>query len=170
MVRMNMNMPDVEDKIKFIDEEDLSYEGLKSLKSRLQRGEPILAKVLNVESSSISQIHNITYLNGLNPQEYLIKNQVFGEMKNFYNVKIKFTLSKKVLNFLKERNFIMFDIDCPNDRTNYHSIVVSKQKWEDFIFVHATDLHLAERNDRIFFDSGNFSIPLCNSPKVRTEI
>ncbi|MCK4379684.1 MAG: metallophosphoesterase [Candidatus Lokiarchaeota archaeon] len=140
----------LEDKIKFIDDQDLSFEGLKTLKSRLHRGEPILAKVLNVESSSISQIHNITYLNGLNPQEFLIKNQVFGDMDNFYKVDIKFTLSKRVLNFLKERNFIMFDIYCHDDRINYHSIVVSKQKWEDFSFVHATDLHLAERNDRLY--------------------
>ncbi len=140
----------LEDKIKFVDEQDLSYEGLKTLKSRLQRGEPILAKVIKVEKSSISHIHDISYLNGLNPQDFLVKNQVFGDMNNFYNVSIRFTLNKKVLKFLKERNFIMFDICCSNDRINYHSIVVSKQKWEDFTFVHATDLHLAERNDKIY--------------------
>lgn len=140
----------LEDKIKFIDEQDLSFEGLKSLKSRLHRGEPILAKVLKVESSSRDHFHDISYLNGLNPQDFLIKNQVFDDLNNFYNVTIGFTLNKKILNFLKERNFIMFDIYSPNDRINYHSIVVSKQKWEDFTFVHATDLHLAERNDRIY--------------------
>ncbi|MFW9989982.1 MAG: metallophosphoesterase, partial [Candidatus Odinarchaeota archaeon] len=140
----------LEDKIKFVDEHDLSYEGVKTLKSRLHRGEPIKTTIIKVENSSISHIHDISSLNGLNPQDFLIKNQVFGDMKNFYNVNIKFTLNKKVLNFLKERNFIMFDLYGPNERINYHSIVVSKQKWEDFTFVHATDLHLAERNDRIY--------------------
>ncbi len=140
----------LEDKIKFIDEHDLSYEGVKTLKSRLHRGEPIKTTIIKVENSSISHIHDISSLNGLNPQDFLIKNQVFGDMRNFYNVNLKFTLNKKVLNFLKQRNFIMFDLYGPNERINYHSIVVSKQKWEDFTFVHATDLHLAERNDRIY--------------------
>jgi predicted MPP superfamily phosphohydrolase len=44
----------------------------------------------------------------------------------------------------------MFDIHGPNSRINFHSLVISKQKWKNFTFVHATDLHLAERNDRIY--------------------
>ncbi len=44
----------------------------------------------------------------------------------------------------------MFDIKCSNNRINYHSVVITKQMWKDFTFVHATDLHLAERNDRIY--------------------
>jgi predicted MPP superfamily phosphohydrolase len=48
----------------------------------------------------------------------------------------------------------MFDLwqEMPNKeiRVSYHSIVVSKNKWSDFKFFHATDLHLAERNDKIY--------------------
>ncbi len=129
---------------------DLNLERLKQLKSRLHRGEPIFPKVFNVEKSSIIPIQNISDTEDLSPQEVLIKNQVFGELDKFYKVTIKFTLSKEVLKFLKERNFVMFDIYCANDQINYHSLVISKQKWENFTFVHATDLHLAERNDKIY--------------------
>ena len=140
----------LEDKAKIILEADLDLEQLKKLKSRLHRGEPISSKVIKVEESSIIPIHNVSYINDLNPQEILIKNHVFGELSKFYKINIEFTLSKEVLKFLKERNFVMFDIYCPNSRINYHSLVISKQKWKDFTFIHATDLHLAERNDRIY--------------------
>ncbi len=140
----------LEDKAKIILEADLDLEQLKKLKSRLHRGEPISSKVIKVEESSIIPIHNVSYINDLNPQEILIKNHVFGELSKFYKINIEFTLSKEVLKFLKERNFVMFDIYCPNSRINYHSLVISKQNWKDFTFIHATDLHLAERNDRIY--------------------
>ncbi|MFX0105293.1 MAG: metallophosphoesterase, partial [Candidatus Hodarchaeota archaeon] len=140
----------LKEKLKTTTEVDLNLETLKKLKSRLHRGEPIFPKVMNVEVTPIIPIHNISYIKDLNPEELLIKTQVFGELSKFYRTNIKFTLSKEVLKFLKERNFVMFDIYSPNSSINYHSLVVSKQKWKDFTFVHATDLHLAERNDRIY--------------------
>jgi len=129
---------------------DLSFEQLKQLKSRLHRGTPILPKIKNIERASITPIQNIKTTDNLDPHEFLVKNKVFGELKNFYKVTINFTLNKEVLKFLKERNFVMFDIHGLNNQINYHSLVISKQKWEDFTLVHATDLHLAERNDRIY--------------------
>ncbi|MFX1328028.1 MAG: metallophosphoesterase [Promethearchaeota archaeon] len=140
----------LKDKLDLIKEKDLSFELLKTLKSRLYRGKPISAKIMNVEKSSITSIHDISYITNLNPQDILIKNKVFGELNRFYKVTIEFTIDKEVLKFLQERNFVMFDIHGLNDRINYHSIVISKQNWKDFTFIHATDLHLAERNDRIY--------------------
>ena len=129
---------------------DLSFEQLKQLKSRLHRGTPILPKIKNIESAFITPIQTISTTDNLDPHEFLVKNKVFGELNNFYKVTINFTLNKEVLKFLKERNFVMFDIHSLNNQINYHSLVISKQKWEDFTLVHATDLHLAERNDRIY--------------------
>ncbi len=148
--RRKKRMKFLKNKLDLIKEKDLSFELLKTLKSRLYRGKPISAKVINVEKSSITSIQNMSYITDLNPQEILIKNKVFGELNRFYKVSIEFTIDKEVLKFLQERNFVMFDIHCLNDRINYHSIVISKQKWKDFTFIHATDLHLAERNDRIY--------------------
>ncbi|MFX1568593.1 MAG: metallophosphoesterase [Promethearchaeota archaeon] len=129
---------------------DLSLEQLKKLKSRLHRGTPILPKIKNIEEVFMTPLQNITTVDNLNPNDFLIKNNVFGDLSQFYKVTIEFTLNKEVLKFLKERNFIMFDIQSMNNQINYHSLVISKQKWENFTFVHATDLHLAERNDRIY--------------------
>ncbi|MFW9882578.1 MAG: hypothetical protein ACFFG0_56675 [Candidatus Thorarchaeota archaeon] len=138
------------DKLEIITARDLDLEQLKKLKSQLHRGDPIFPKVKNVEISSIIPIQNISDIEDLSPQDFLIKNRVFGELNKFYKVLVEFSPNKEVLQFLKERNFVMFDINCFNDRINYHSLVISKQKWKDFTFVHATDLHLAERNDRIY--------------------
>jgi len=140
----------IEDILKTGKKLDLNLERLKELKSRLHRGDPIFPKVVNVEDSPIIPIQNISKTDDLNPQEFLVKNQVFGELNKFYKVTIEFTLNKEILKILKEQNFVMFDIHSANHQINYHSLVVSKQKWEDFTFIHATDLHLAERNDKIY--------------------
>ncbi|MHA2393857.1 MAG: metallophosphoesterase, partial [Promethearchaeota archaeon] len=95
-------------------------------------------------------IYDILYLNNLSPQDYLLKYGIFGNLSKFYQVIIEFTISKEVRNFLRERNFVMFDLKFGEERTNFHSFVISKQEWTNFNFIHATDLHLAERNDRIY--------------------
>ncbi|MFW9968779.1 MAG: metallophosphoesterase [Candidatus Odinarchaeota archaeon] len=140
----------IKDKLKISIEGDLDFDQLKKLKSRLHRGELIVPKIIKVEKSPITGIQDLSYLKEFKPQDILIKNQVFGELDKFYKVSIEFVLSKEVIHFLKERNFVMLDINGPNNRINYHSLVISKQKWRDFRFVHATDLHLAERNDRLY--------------------
>ena len=140
----------LEEKLEILTAKDLDLEQLKKLKSQLHRGDPIIPKVKRVEVSTLIPIQNISEIEDVSPQEFLIKNQVFGKLNKFYNVLVDFTLNKEVLKFLKERNFVMFDILCSNSRINYHSLVISKQEWTDFAFVHATDLHLAERNDRIY--------------------
>ncbi|MFX1419117.1 MAG: metallophosphoesterase family protein, partial [Promethearchaeota archaeon] len=140
----------LKDKLEITTAKDLDLEQLKKLKSQLHRGDPIYPKVKKAEISSIIPLQNISDIEDLSPQDFLIKNRVFGELSKFYKVLVEFTPNKEVLKFLKERNFVMFDINCFNSRINYHSLVISKQKWKDFSFVHATDLHLAERNDRIY--------------------
>lgn len=129
---------------------DLDLTQLKKLKSQLHRGDPIFPKVKGVEISSLTTIRNVYNTEELNPEEFLVKNKVFGQLNKFYKIIIDFNPSKEVLKFLKERNFVMFDIHYPNSQINYHSLVISKQKWNDFTFIHATDLHLAERNDRLY--------------------
>jgi len=128
---------------------DINYR-LKKLSSHPYRGKPIKPSIVRIEAVSITPISEISYLDALSPQEYLLKYQIFGALNKFYRVFIKFSLSKEVNNFLNDRNFVMFDLMISPERINYHSIVISKQRWKDFQFVHATDLHLAERNDRIY--------------------
>ena len=129
-------------------------EKIKQLRPRAFRGDVIKPIVLKVEIASFYEIDNPRYDNYYNPQDYLIKHEIYGSLSKFYTATLSFNLSDEVIDFLKSFNFLMFDIGFkrPNtsEWTNYHSIVVSKNEWTDFKFFHATDLHLAERNDRIY--------------------
>lgn len=129
--------------------DDVDYK-LKKLKVHSYRGDSLSPSLLDVEETSTVSITNLLYLETLTPQDYLLKYGNFGRLNKFYKVSIEFALSKEIKKFLKMRNFVMFDIVYSKTQTNYHSIVVSKQQWNNFTFVHATDLHLAERNDRIY--------------------
>lgn len=130
------------------------------LKPRAFRGDEISPLILNVKHVSITEISSSSYINNeyCCPQDYLITYNAFGTptqfYTHFYEVVIEFTLTEEILDFLKKRDFLMFDIvvekDGSNKRINYHSIVISKKDWSDFTFVHATDIHIAERNDRIY--------------------
>ncbi|TFG04771.1 MAG: hypothetical protein EU539_10225 [Promethearchaeota archaeon] len=129
---------------------------LESLKSRVYRGSPIFPSILEVRSVLTHSIHDLEYINNeyCIPQDYLIKNHAFETLDVFYEIKIEFTLADELLDLFRIRNFIMFDIvqekNGITERINYHSLVVSKNNWHDFTFVQATDLHLAQRNDRIY--------------------
>ncbi|MFX0070661.1 MAG: metallophosphoesterase [Candidatus Hermodarchaeota archaeon] len=126
------------------------------LKSRIYRGTPIIPNILQVNPVSTVPINDIDYVldEYCSPQDYLIKNYVFERLDVFFKVVIEFTITEELLELFAIRNFIMFDIVQENngikERTNYHSLVISKNDWQNFKFIQATDLHLAQRNDRIY--------------------
>ena len=132
----------------------LAEERLRKIKPRAFRGEKIKPTILDVNPVDVKAITDLDYDEFCSPQNYLNKNNVYQYLRTYYKVLIEFTLTEEVLEFLKRRNFVMFDINQKSEkgkkRINYHSIVVSKQEWKNFNFVHATDLHLAERNDKIY--------------------
>ncbi|MHA1490380.1 MAG: metallophosphoesterase [Promethearchaeota archaeon] len=151
-------LPDLEGKTfnSILDElKGADDERLKRLKHRVLRGDPIFPDMLSVEQVFITPINSPSYINDefCSPQEYLLKNNVFGNLDKFYKVTIEFNLSEEVFEFLKHRNFVMFDLvhetSNSDKRINYHSLVVLKKR-SNFSFIHATDLHLAERNDQIY--------------------
>ncbi len=125
----------------------------RELKPRAFRGPPISSDILKVEKKEITQINDSNHDEYYSPQKYLNTHHVYKYSDTFYKVIIKFEITKEILKFLKNRNFIMFDIVHEREsksRINYHSIVITKQKWKNFTFIHATDLHVAERNDEIY--------------------
>jgi len=128
---------------------DVDYK-LQKLKIKSYRGNSIHPTMIDVETETTIPINNESYLESLSPQDYLLKYHVFSNFDKFYRVLVEFKMSKEIKKFLKERNFVMFDLIFKQNQINYHAIVVSKQDWKNFTFVHATDLHLAERNDRIY--------------------
>ncbi|MFX1281896.1 MAG: metallophosphoesterase [Promethearchaeota archaeon] len=129
--------------------DDVDYK-FKKLKVHPYRGDIINLSIVNIKEISTIPISNVSYLDTISPQDYLLKYNIFGNLTKFYQVSVRFTIHKEVKNFLKERNFVMFDLFFSKNRINYHSIVISKKDWKNFAFIHATDLHLAERNDKIY--------------------
>ncbi|MHA1488250.1 MAG: metallophosphoesterase family protein [Promethearchaeota archaeon] len=82
--------------------------------------------------------------------------EIFGKRRELYKIKFKIKKIKSINRLLKEtgRNLLLFDIvhDLPNrfvDKINYHSIALFDKKFADFSFIHATDCHVARRNDFI---------------------
>jgi hypothetical protein len=129
--------------------DDIDYK-IKKLRVRPYRGKPLSVSIRDIKEVPIIPISNLSYLDTLSPQDYLLKYKIYGNLSRFYRVFIEFKVSKEVKKFLKSRNFIMFDLSFADAKINFHSIVISKQDWKNFKFVHATDLHLAERNDKIY--------------------
>ncbi|MFX1276244.1 MAG: metallophosphoesterase [Promethearchaeota archaeon] len=135
------------------------HKGISKLKPRPIRGDPIIPVVYDVESTSIIPINEPMYLENeyISPQNYLIKHDAFEGLSFFYKATLDFELTKEVIEFLKIRNFVMFDIHQGKKRINYHAIVISKNNWDNFNVIHATDLHLAARNDRLYEIIKNWS-------------
>ncbi|MFW9898077.1 MAG: metallophosphoesterase [Candidatus Thorarchaeota archaeon] len=133
---------------------ELEDERLRRLKPRAFRGDPIIPTIWQVENASITAINDLNYEEYCSPHDHLLKHNIYSNLDIFFKVTIRFDLTEEVLEFLRRRKFVMFDIvqkiDNYKNRINYHSIVISKQDWEHFTFIHATDLHIAERNDKIY--------------------
>lgn len=132
---------------------DFAEERFEKLAPRALRIDPLPATVLRVKKVSMTSLNDEDYLKDemCTPLLHLSKKIAFrSDVDEFYKVTINFDLNDEILEFLEDHNFIMFDIDCFHGRINYHSLVISKQEWKNFAFIQATDLHLAERNDRIF--------------------
>ena len=127
----------------------------KRLKIRAYRGDPLDLMIDSIIPTSLIKIEEQNKDDLYSPQVYLMKQAILeGAIKFFYKVKVLFKLDKEIIKFLRSHNFVMFDIAFRKhdneEGINHHSLVVTKNNWENFTFIHATDLHLAERNDRVY--------------------
>ncbi|MGQ4873536.1 MAG: metallophosphoesterase [Promethearchaeia archaeon] len=81
---------------------------------------------------------------------------IFGKRTTLYEITFEIENIIKILKLLlkNERDFYLFDIihDLPNrfeNKINYHSLAIYNKDWSNFRFIHATDFHIARRNDFI---------------------
>jgi hypothetical protein len=119
------------------------------------RGNIIPLDILKISDVAISKMNHLSYLNDeyCKPLKYLMKNEVFGKLKNFFKVELEFEIPSQINEYLGIRDFTMFDIvlDCNSQvQINYHSLVLYDKDWNNLSFIQATDLHLAERNDKVY--------------------
>ena len=116
-----------------------------SSKLNVLRGTPVELKISQIDK------FNPSYSEFIDLDAYKNKGIISGE---FFQVEFTFSLTKEVRRYLKSHKFIMYDLafntNYGEERINYHSVVVSRNRWEDFTFVQATDLHIADRNDNIY--------------------
>ncbi|MFW9867389.1 MAG: hypothetical protein ACFFEN_14940, partial [Candidatus Thorarchaeota archaeon] len=89
--------------------DDIDYK-IKKLRVRPYRGKPLSVSIRDIKEVPLIPISNLSYLDTLSPQDYLLKYKIYGNLSRFYRVFIEFKVSKEVKKFLKSRNFIMFDL------------------------------------------------------------
>jgi len=127
---------------------------LKEGRENAIRGDPIKLALISIEPAPITGIDKPDFDSYQTPTEYYKKQEILDDLNYFFTVHLQFDINDSIGEYLKIYNFIMFDIHhqmgFEKDRINYHSIIISKSEWNTFTFVHATDLHIAERNDSIY--------------------
>ncbi len=113
--------------------------------TNIVRGDPIAVKVIHIEN------FNPSFDEFIELDHYRKKGIFTG---NCFQFLLEFSVNKEIKKYLKDYNFLMFDLvhqsKIEKERINFHSVVVSKNKWENFSFVQASDLHVADRNDNIY--------------------
>jgi predicted MPP superfamily phosphohydrolase len=116
-----------------------------SIHTNIIRGDPIELKIIQ------SERFNPSFDEFIEVDHYRKKGIFTG---NCFQILLEFSIDKEVKRYLKDYNFLMFDLahklKDERERVNYHSVVISKNKWDNFTFVQASDLHVADRNDNIY--------------------
>ena len=129
---------------------------------KLIRGNPIHVEIEEIkptnfvilENYEIAKLYKLREYRG----SYLLRHNFFGENKKLFYAIAAFQLSEsqEILDRLKYRNFVMFDIvqdftslGINQQRVCYHSIVVRNEEWDTIKFMHVTDIHVAKRFDEI---------------------
>jgi len=127
-----------------------------------RRGDLIALHMVEIEKIKKLDFRDQPVLEELNCVVWDINNcvfqfdDVFGKRSELYKVRFQIKDIKIIENLLKasQRDCLLFDIvhDVPNmseNKINYHSIAIYDKDWKDFSFIHATDFHIARRNDFI---------------------
>jgi hypothetical protein len=132
--------------------EEEFYDKFDGKRAKAYRGKAIVATIIDVQNERQESLTSTEYLQDeyCSPIPYYAKKDIFEGLDTYYCVSINFSLPKEVVEFLKLRTFVMFDIHMGREQHNYHSIIITKQKWKDFTFIQISDTHVAERNDRIY--------------------
>jgi 3',5'-cyclic AMP phosphodiesterase CpdA len=126
-----------------------------------RRGRKYDVEVKNAIKMEYADLNNI-----INPAEdfyeawdiyHNIENKGFKNSKRtqLFKCFLEVGISQEIWNLLENKVCVLFDLllEYPSKkqvRTNYHSIALFNKNWEDFNFIHASDPHIARRNDFIY--------------------
>ncbi|MFX1338706.1 MAG: metallophosphoesterase family protein [Promethearchaeota archaeon] len=127
-----------------------------------RRGESYPLQILEISKLKSLDFRNQTVLNEEDCLIWDICNNLsqidnlFGKRTELYKIKVQIKEIKNIYKIFNEsnRSVLLFDIvhDLPNridHKVNYHAIALFDKNWSNFKFIHATDFHIARRNDFI---------------------
>ncbi|MFX1396350.1 MAG: metallophosphoesterase family protein [Promethearchaeota archaeon] len=127
-----------------------------------RRGKKYLLQVVEIEKLNKIELRNPAVLNKDNCIAWDVYKSLsrsknpFGKRNTLYKIvfKVKGKHDLSELFSATDRNCLLCDLiyDVPNlsvDKVNYHAAAFYNKHWEDFNFIHATDFHVARRNDFI---------------------
>jgi 3',5'-cyclic AMP phosphodiesterase CpdA len=128
-----------------------------------RRGKKFDLKIRNAIKMDYGDLKNVE-----NPSEdfceawdiyHNIENKGFKNSKRNHlfkcSLELELSISQEIWNLLENKECVLFDLileySSKNQvRINYHSLALFNKNWEDFSFIHASDTHIARRNDFIY--------------------
>ncbi|MHA1729201.1 MAG: metallophosphoesterase [Promethearchaeota archaeon] len=122
------------------------------------RGESITGKIIKVTNAPIIPLSDpelVYNYNHESPRGIPIKEGIYDEKNSYFLAICEFKFTKTLKSVIDREGFIMCDLhqtfmgEKNINKLNFHSVVLTDQTWEDFTIVHATDLHIAKRNDEV---------------------
>lgn len=78
---------------------------------------------------------------------HLISTECFSKKVKFFRVTL--SLDESYSKISQERQFELFNLHLGEQQCQKHALCLTRQDWSSFSFIHATDLHIAKRNDDI---------------------
>ncbi|MHA1897674.1 MAG: metallophosphoesterase [Promethearchaeota archaeon] len=128
------------------------------------RGKGIKGKVITILRAPLYSLGDERIVNDFleeSPRETPLIEKVYAGKSKFILCVMEFGINAEIMGVLKRKGYIMFDIEQrffnnvgdegkgKDLKINYHAVVIKAQDWKEFTIVHATDLHIAKRNDEI---------------------
>lgn len=128
-----------------------------------RRGKKYQLELINISKINFIDIKKLDH----NNEELVELADIYNNLQNYkkilknrnmlFKCLLKLKNVSEINNILKEinRTFLLFDIiqEFPKEnkaRIVFHSLALYNKSWDDFKFIHATDSHIARRNDLIF--------------------
>jgi hypothetical protein len=122
------------------------------------RGDPIYGKIDSVMKAPILPLRDpelILNYEQESPRGDSVRENIYADKNTYFLVKFSFKFTHALKSVIDREGFVLLDLtqkfsdDNHLMKINYHAIVVTNQTWENFTVIHATDLHIANRNDEI---------------------
>lgn len=132
--------------------------GLHPEKRRGIRAKGIIAQIKSVDRAPAVPLDDpeLVYNYGWeSPRVAPVREQLYGPKSKYFLAKVSFKFTDLLKKTIQMKGYILCDLiqSYPEEenlrRTNYHSVCLTNQTWENCTIIQASDLHIAKRNDEV---------------------